>query len=362
MSNETPWSSGQDDTPRNTTNRDDEPDAAQDAAGPAPEDDAAPLSEPARESEPAAEGETGEREPSDDAEPTVDPAEAAAPSEAAGSDEAEESVEPAEGTGPDEGEESAEPHRVDASPVDVGEPEPAVEAPETSTDAVTEIEPPVILPPEPSGPPVGETAGEVAAPVGVAGVAATETPEGPLTPVFVPAPTPPKARGNRWMGILIDVVATVVFAIVYAAVALGLYALRDSHTAVHTWELYVQRAGFWVPVVLFFLAYALIIAIVNRGGWWAYLLGSFFVGVIVYFAYIGGALLTVEAWKLTAAEAWQFVGTLWANPLTIASAIVAREVSLWFGGWIAARGRRVRARNLEARREYDRQLEAGATD
>jgi hypothetical protein len=178
-------------------------------------------------------------------------------------------------------------------------------------------------------------------------------------PVYVAAPTPPADKGNRLMGILIGVVAAVVFAVVFAAVLLGLFVLRTPRVGVSTWEHYLPTAGFWVPVVIFFLAFALLVAIVNRGGWWAYVLGSFFVGVIVYFAYIGGALLTVQAWTLSLDQAEQFIGTLWANPLTIASAIVAREVALWFGAWVAARGRRVRERNLEAQREYDRQLAAG---
>jgi NhaP-type Na+/H+ or K+/H+ antiporter len=88
-------------------------------------------------------------------------------------------------------------------------------------------------------------------------------------------------------------------------------------------------------------------------------LGSFFAGAAVYFAYIGGALLTVQSWTLSQNEVSQFVGTLWTSALTIASAIVAREVSVWFGAWIAARGRRMRERNRHARDEYERRLAEG---
>ena len=168
-------------------------------------------------------------------------------------------------------------------------------------------------------------------------------------------------RGNRGMGILIDVVATVVYIIVFAAVALGLFALRDPHTAVGVWERYLQTAGFWTPVVAFFIAELLLILIVNRAGWWSHVIGSFFVGIAVYFAYIGGALLTVQSWTLRQSEVSQFVGTLWTSALTIASAIVAREVSVWFGAWIAARGRRMRERNRQAKQEYERQLAEGPT-
>jgi hypothetical protein len=36
--------------------------------------------------------------------------------------------------------------------------------------------------------------------------------------------------------------------------------------------------------------------------------------------------------------------------------VIAREVAIWFGLAIAARGRRVRARNIQAREQYDREL------
>ncbi|QDZ15033.1 hypothetical protein [Humibacter ginsenosidimutans] len=258
-----------------------------------------------------------------------------------------------------------QPHRIDEVPVDEGEPEPAVEAPGAAADAITES--------ASEGEPERESYATGVAAAGAASMAgtgadadvdtgaATAAPVQPV-PVYVTAPTPPKGKGNRLMGILVGVVATLAFAVVFAAVVLGLFYLFALHapgTVMNTWEHYLPTAGFWVPVVIFFLAYALLIAIVNRGGWWAYVLGSFFVGVIVYFGYIGGALLTVKAWTLSLDQANQFIGTLWAHPLTIASAIVAREVAMWFGAWIAARGRRVRARNLEAQREYDRSMAAG---
>ena len=41
----------------------------------------------------------------------------------------------------------------------------------------------------------------------------------------------------------------------------------------------------------------------------------------------------------------------------IAAALVAREVSIWIGLAIAARGRRVKARNVETRTAWDREQE-----
>jgi hypothetical protein len=180
------------------------------------------------------------------------------------------------------------------------------------------------------------------------------------TPVYVTAPTPPTARGNRGIGILIVLLATLVYAIVYAAVSLAYFALNFAGRGyLGQFESYVTSVAFWVPVAAFFVLFVLLVAIVNRGGWWAYVLGGFLVAVGVYFAYIGGALLEVQAWTMTAAQANRLLAQLWANPLTLGAAIVARELTLWFGAWIAARGRRVRQRNLDAKRDFDREVAEG---
>jgi hypothetical protein len=83
------------------------------------------------------------------------------------------------------------------------------------------------------------------------------------------------------------------------------------------------------------------------------------VGVIVYFSYIGASLLTVAAWQFTPEQAADFIRQRWLDPFAIIAFIVARELPIWFGGWIAAHGRTVTERNRQAREEYERQLAAG---
>lgn len=46
-------------------------------------------------------------------------------------------------------------------------------------------------------------------------------------------------------------------------------------------------------------------------------------------------------------------------PLAIVAFVLGRELTIWFGGWVAARGKRVSELNREAQREYERTLEAG---
>jgi hypothetical protein len=85
--------------------------------------------------------------------------------------------------------------------------------------------------------------------------------------------------------------------------------------------------------MMFALGFIVLVVILNRAGWWAHVIGK------------------------TPAEANAAFGALATNPLMIAAALVAREVSIWIGLAIAARGRRVRARNEETRTAWDREQE-----
>lgn len=180
-------------------------------------------------------------------------------------------------------------------------------------------------------------------------------------PVYIQAPTPPRYKGNRGAGILIALLGTAVFAALYALVALALSGIGSGSLADTTAKFtdFIVLPIFYVPAIFFFLAFALLVAIVNRGGWWAYVLFGFLVAVVVYFSYIGAALLSVQAWNFTPDEAFRFVSQQWLNPGAIAAAVVAREVPIWTGAWIARRGRSVTVRNAAAKAEYDRLLADG---
>ncbi|MCS5732557.1 hypothetical protein [Herbiconiux daphne] len=173
------------------------------------------------------------------------------------------------------------------------------------------------------------------------------------------APVPPDAKGNRGGGSLIALIGTLAFAIVYAGVSFLIIAANVGATDyIPAFSSFLLSAAFIVPVVVFAISLILIVLIVNRAGWWAYVLGGFLVAVLVYVAGIAGALIHVQAWNFQPQEQYDFVRSLTMDPLTLAGAIVAREVSIWTGAWIAARGRRVKARNIAAREEYERNQEA----
>ena len=185
------------------------------------------------------------------------------------------------------------------------------------------------------------------------------------SPIYVQAPTKPRVRSNRGGGILIALLATVVFALLYAAAAFIIIGVTSTSIAatVTGFTAFAALPVFYIPILFVFLAYVGLIALVNRGGWWAYVLFGFIVAVVVYFSYIGGALLGLvfdgTADTVGTADLSRFVASLWLNPGAIAAGLIAREVPIWAGAWIARRGRRVTARNLEARTEYERLLADG---
>ncbi|MFO7690388.1 MAG: hypothetical protein R6W83_07510 [Cryobacterium sp.] len=181
------------------------------------------------------------------------------------------------------------------------------------------------------------------------------------TPIYVQAPTPPRDRGNRGAGVLIALLATLVYTAIYALVALVIAGMTSSTlaTATATFAEFAVRPVFYVPVIFFFLAFSLLIVLVNRAGWWSYVLFGFLVAVVVYFSYLSGALLTVQAWNQTPEAALRFLSSQWLNPGAIAAAVIAREVPIWFGAWISRRGRGVTARNAAAHAEYERILAEG---
>lgn len=252
--------------------------------------------------------------------------------------------------------------------------EPTTAAPETAPALVEPTAPePVAAEPaaaepvaaEPmSSPTVEETAARAevvpaeAEPVPVTAVpvepAAAEQPE-PGRPghqvIYVETPAPPRARGNRVVGVVLALLGAVVFAAVYALVGAFLEYFQNRPLFGDTFTGFVLSAAFWVPILVFALAFILLVVIVNRGGWAAHVFGSLLLAFVVYFASIGLLLLVGQV-----SGSPTTFSRIALYPQIIAAAVIAREVAIWFGLGIAARGRRVKARNVEARAKYEQEL------
>lgn len=195
-------------------------------------------------------------------------------------------------------------------------------------------------------------------------VAPSVTPSEPVAapaPVFVETPEPPRKRGNRLAALLIAVPATLTFAVLYLAAALG-YGFVTGYTTVdNVLDSVVELAttpAFWVPIVAFLLAFWLLGVIVNRGraAWWVVL--GLFVGLAAYAGYVFGPVLTHPFWMVTASAAREAVVSALLHPVAIASFVIGREVTVWFGAWAARRGRKMARLNAEDRAEYDRVVDA----
>ncbi|MDX2024740.1 hypothetical protein [Microcella sp.] len=203
------------------------------------------------------------------------------------------------------------------------------------------------------------TAGGTTSPAGASAESSTPDAEHATAPqpavVFVTAPQPPKKRGARGVGALVALLSAGVFAVVYA-VLVALFAMTVRGNSLQEVVSSLSAPAYWLPVIVFFLAYLLLVIIVNRAGWWAHVLGGFFVAVIVWISFVGAEIIAVGAFGGSTADVTAIVVQQLTNPLGFAAAIAAREVPIWVGGIVAKRGRTARARNVEARASYEREL------
>lgn len=168
--------------------------------------------------------------------------------------------------------------------------------------------------------------------------------------VYVQPITPPKKAGNRGLGTLLALAGTVVYAavLVLATWLIGWFINGATSFA------FIASGKFWIPVAVFGVAFILLVLLANRANWWAYILGSLFVGLAVYFGTIGVAALIDVILRITPQTSFEAAAT---SPWIIVATLLARELSMWFGSLIARRGRRVKAKNAEAREAYEREAQ-----
>lgn len=183
-----------------------------------------------------------------------------------------------------------------------------------------------------------------------------ETPSTPTTPpaqvIYVQTPAPPTRKGNRGIGALIALVSAIIFTGALAVVA----AIIQLAVGARPLFGFLASPQFYIPTLFFIIAFVLLVLIANRAAWWAYILGSVIVALVVYFGSIGALLLANGVILMTPAEAGEAFRAGLVNPIIIAATLLAREVSLWTGSIIARRGRRVKERNATARATWEREV------
>ena len=171
--------------------------------------------------------------------------------------------------------------------------------------------------------------------------------------VYVEAPKPFVKKGNRGFGVLIAILSTVIFAVVTAVADVIIELLNGAAINFS----FVTTLDFYAPVIMFLVGFVVVVLIVNRAGWAAHVLGSIFVGLVVYF---GGAALFLlfNINQVPSNEVGQTYAAQLATSVLIVAALLGREVALWMGFAIASRGRKVKARNVDAKVLYDQEIAA----
>lgn len=180
----------------------------------------------------------------------------------------------------------------------------------------------------------------------------------PVAPIFLQRPEPPKRKSNRGVGILIALVGTVLFAVLWAlaVVVVGAMLTPSSDFVPTLIQFFTSQLSGWAPIVAFFVGMVVLIQIINRARWWAYILGGLFVAIFVYLVYIGAGLLDAHFFARNAEEQALILSRAWVNPFAVLAGVIAREASIWTGAWLAARGRKLKARNAEAQADYEQQV------
>lgn len=166
-------------------------------------------------------------------------------------------------------------------------------------------------------------------------------------------PLPPKKRGNRVFGLLMHLFTTLVFGLL---LALALQAAEGVNVlGADFWGRLadvVFHPFVWVPTVAFFLFGVLWALLVNRAGWWAYILGALLAGLVATAAQPLAGMIKDYA---------PYTGEVWLGHLLHPGAlvrllitfIVANQVMTWLGGLSAWRGRHLRVKHARATEEYE---------
>lgn len=193
------------------------------------------------------------------------------------------------------------------------------------------------------------------------------SPDHPMASLYMQTPMPPEPRGNRLAGFLISLLATIVFAVL-AAGALALYLAPVTTAADFLGKAFLPNLlslPFFAATGMFFVALTVAVVIGGRAGWWHYVLGGFLIGVAV-FAAVVAAVWASEVNDFAKLNLFSGLERVDASSVSeifaryslvaVVCGVLAREVTVWFGAWIGARGRKVKQRNQEAYGEYERQL------
>lgn len=112
---------------------------------------------------------------------------------------------------------------------------------------------------------------------------------------------------------------------------------------------FVSTPVYWLTSLAFFVYFTLLALLFYRATWRTYVIAGIVVALLTYLTAIAAGLLTISAWTLTYRDALAFTWrSIALNPLILVSLILAREIPIWFGGWIALRAKKLREKDLSS--------------
>lgn len=169
-----------------------------------------------------------------------------------------------------------------------------------------------------------------------------------------PAETKPVPTSNRVTGALVALLGGAVFAVLFALAAWAYsfaawaYGSGEAGTEMATFIeqrtlAFLATPVYWLTTIAFTLYFILLAIVINKGHWRTFVLLGLLVALLTYATAVGAGLFTVHAWTLTYPEALDFMWRAIAfNPLVLVAVVLSREIPIWFGGWIALTGRKLR--------------------
>ncbi|MEZ5189589.1 MAG: hypothetical protein R2717_00990 [Schumannella sp.] len=169
------------------------------------------------------------------------------------------------------------------------------------------------------------------------------------------APISLKASRQPGVGSPLAVLGAVLFGAVYAGAMIVAFVLRGAGAPMDAFAAFIQNAAFWVPV-LPSSVFVLLVLLVNWAGCWRRTSSEAFSSL---WWCTSARSARCSCWADRGRRLGRGVGATFAGiatqPFLIIAALVAREVAIWVGLAISARGRRVKARNVELVDEWERE-------
>ena len=184
---------------------------------------------------------------------------------------------------------------------------------------------------------------------------------GAQSPYYPVEPTPepivaPEKGSNRVFGLLFSVLGILIYAglLLGALIVLGIFSFILTGGLANLTDL-MFYPNYYLAVLGFAVAYIILGLLGNRAGWWLYVYGGYFTALGALAGYLIGRFWEDSIWYGTATIPDILFNNLFA-PTAVIVLILGREVPVWIGAIVAARGRKLKERYEKEHAAYLEEL------